>query len=1194
MRRFEFREGASHKFWCIELSRETFKVVYGRIGTDGREQTKTFESEEIAVREAAKLVRAKTKKGYVEVGAATSLQAAARAVKAKSTATKTNQKEKAKTTKPAMLKPESSAAPESATSVDYSAPFLAWTDDLQKRVIPHRGSEPPSRAKSAIKPKTVFKLGIAGLESNAAHWAAGEVAAKPTGKELLVRVRARLAGEEPTAFDADLEAGCVLISHAFADWTKGAQIYERAVRFWGQKYGALAAAQALVRCTQIRFIGQNAERKPAPRLHVPASTKSLDSQWNSHPWEALRVVFAFAPEAEYEEARTWLRAWASDFKPSSRQFVCAAFVLSEDADLRTAALEANPRGWGYAGLVTNAEEAKRVLDRKPYYILYKHVLTLISRVGLDALPLLLAHPPSEHDIDSGREWVRALSVFAGVGPAKAMAAFLGAKSVRPMLAKYLERHPELGLAVLPDIIKATKKKAAREAAKAMLLSLESASDAPSAEELGPIAKAESLPEVLQAPPWRSKRKAAAAVNLSIAPLELPAELALSESERNTLTKRARQGYTRPLSANQFEALVQGFEPIDTWQLGRIEDDDDLLNCIAALSKTKRWRWSDAETIRGFVARLGTSIAPHVHPMITEPESVVGLEDLGVSNVAPLMAAAAFRAKTKRTARRWLFRFPDHAAAGLLPDAFGADKKSRKIATAALRLLVQSGKGEVLVSVAQKFGAEALKHTESLVDMDPLLDAPRKAPKLPPWVDLGRLPRPRLKSGEALSNEATKYIVEMLVFSEADPPYAGLETVAAALDDDSANEFARGLCSAWAAAGAKPIWKWAAHSLGHLGNDESARWLVGQINAWASDGSKSVALAGLDALGMMGSNVALMPLARWSRRARPWLKTGAQQLLQAIAEQRELSPDELEDQTAPTLGLDDKGGLTLDYGPRRFFVRFDEHLLPRIRNEEGEVVAKIPPVRKTDNEALAKAAKKTWAALKKDADALSKGQVERLERAMTSKRSWSVEEFETHLVRHPLVGHLVRRLVFVHERGGKKVPQTFRVGEELHYANADDDACDVSGGGRVRIVHPVHLESDELALWVGVFSDYEILQPFAQLGRVVHRPKPGDAGKQELGGAAGIAAYTGRIFALKNRGWVLGGDPYSMDSASKEIAPGVSASISWEEGIELERPKMQEHKIRQIRIYGELTLDELDALTFSELVMDVESLRSGVP
>ncbi|HMV69798.1 MAG TPA: WGR domain-containing protein, partial [Myxococcota bacterium] len=68
MPRFELSEGSSHKFWQIEVTGESFTVTYGRIGTAGQAQTKSFADAAAAQAEADKLVREKVKKGYAEVG----------------------------------------------------------------------------------------------------------------------------------------------------------------------------------------------------------------------------------------------------------------------------------------------------------------------------------------------------------------------------------------------------------------------------------------------------------------------------------------------------------------------------------------------------------------------------------------------------------------------------------------------------------------------------------------------------------------------------------------------------------------------------------------------------------------------------------------------------------------------------------------------------------------------------------------------------------------------------------------------------------------------------------------------------------------------------------------------------------------------------------------------------------------------
>jgi uncharacterized protein (TIGR02996 family) len=69
MRRFEFEEGSSHKFWEIVVEGNAYTVRYGKVGADGQVQTKTFKDAGKAEAEAQKKIAEKTKKGYVEVEA---------------------------------------------------------------------------------------------------------------------------------------------------------------------------------------------------------------------------------------------------------------------------------------------------------------------------------------------------------------------------------------------------------------------------------------------------------------------------------------------------------------------------------------------------------------------------------------------------------------------------------------------------------------------------------------------------------------------------------------------------------------------------------------------------------------------------------------------------------------------------------------------------------------------------------------------------------------------------------------------------------------------------------------------------------------------------------------------------------------------------------------------------------------------
>jgi predicted DNA-binding WGR domain protein len=67
MRRFEFVGGGVAKFWEIDVKGKEVQVRFGRNGTHGQREVKTFADEAKASRHADKKVAEKVRKGYREV-----------------------------------------------------------------------------------------------------------------------------------------------------------------------------------------------------------------------------------------------------------------------------------------------------------------------------------------------------------------------------------------------------------------------------------------------------------------------------------------------------------------------------------------------------------------------------------------------------------------------------------------------------------------------------------------------------------------------------------------------------------------------------------------------------------------------------------------------------------------------------------------------------------------------------------------------------------------------------------------------------------------------------------------------------------------------------------------------------------------------------------------------------------------------
>ncbi|GAB3997329.1 hypothetical protein GCM10028807_42230 [Spirosoma daeguense] len=65
-RYFLFTDEKSNKFWQIDTSDTSFTVTFGKVGTSGQSQTKTFDTSDQCHQQAEKLIREKTAKGYLE------------------------------------------------------------------------------------------------------------------------------------------------------------------------------------------------------------------------------------------------------------------------------------------------------------------------------------------------------------------------------------------------------------------------------------------------------------------------------------------------------------------------------------------------------------------------------------------------------------------------------------------------------------------------------------------------------------------------------------------------------------------------------------------------------------------------------------------------------------------------------------------------------------------------------------------------------------------------------------------------------------------------------------------------------------------------------------------------------------------------------------------------------------------------
>ncbi|MEV4006882.1 DUF4132 domain-containing protein [Actinomadura sp. NPDC049753] len=455
------------------------------------------------------------------------------------------------------------------------------------------------------------------------------------------------------------------------------------------------------------------------------------------------------------------------------------------------------------------------------------------------------------------------------------------------------------------------------------------------------------------------------------------------------------------------------------------------------------------------------------------------------------------------------RHPEHALRALAP-LVGDDTVRGLQAAGTVRGLLHARPG--LAEAPLSGSAEALLPRSAVPDSDDvpaiLTGKPARGAKTD-WANPALLPRILTRGGDrALPASATARLLNLL--AKKAPEAA---EVRAHCDRHSLAEFSWAVFERWQALGAPTRHNWALAQLGLIGDDTTVRRLSPLIKAWPGQGLTSRAAAALDVLAAIGSDVALTHLFELTRRGRyKGLKSRADRTIDAIAAARGMTRDALADRAVPDFGLDERGTLVLDYGARRFTVTFDEQLVPLVVEPGGKRRKSAPKPGPKDDPALAPAAHALFAGLRKDLRTIADQEIRRLELAMVNRRSWTPEEFRALFVDHPLLGHIVRRLVWTTDSG-----TAFRVDEGRDYADVRDDPFAPAPDNRIAIAHPVLL-GDDLRAWAELFADYEILQPFEQLGRPVHRLTEAERAAHRLARVEGLVLPYGKAKGHSQGRW----------------------------------------------------------------------------
>ncbi|WP_433472700.1 DUF4132 domain-containing protein [Spirillospora sp. CA-142024] len=997
----------------------------------------------------------------------------------------------------------------------------------------------------------------------------------------------------------------------------------------GLPFAACAFAELCEITTDYRQVGSRATWTGV-RLARPSDYRG--GPWaEERPARHLRALLAAADDGVYAEAVEGLasrrrtpvqRMVVSYLAPTRRDWV--------DEVRADPAVHGLPPHVGYRWMLFCSLGAPEQVDPVTLPLGYYDrspsvVATLADGAGPSAaVPLVTEALDGEYiDTDTFRDLLGVLAVLPGDEAFQALVDRLGAKYVPPaviaaartfprravrllagaarpeaedLLRAHMLTHPDLVEEMLPEL--PDESRAVIESIRETTVRV-------------PEAPAAALPPLLADPPWTRPRPKAKPVVIKDLPSSGTRSIGWEPGERDDWRVDLHHlwRWVERLDWQiQVEKFAKGDLPGHMHPLFFVEGPDELVRPLLA-----GWEpptpWDVAEWMRVVVSRFELdALDAAVFAARRDPANAAEILLPFVSDeVARLMADWLVRLKQAgRTARTWFRRHGLAAVPALLPPGLGKAGAERRAAEAALRLIAAQHGAPPIVEAARAHGDKAADAIERLLTADPLDVLPTKMPAVDDWADVRLLPQILLRDREhALPDASAQHVLTMLAMSKPGEVYGGVDVVRDLCDPGSLAEFGWALFRRWEAFGAPSKEGWALAQLGLTGDDETVRRLTPVIRAWPGEGGHAKAVTGLDVLAAIGTDVALMHLHGISQRVRfKGVKSRAQEKIEEVAAELELTAEQLADRLVPDFGLDADGTLTLDYGPRRFAVRFDEQLKPYVTDEDGKPRKSLPKPGAKDDPESAPAAYKAFSTLKKDVRTVAADQLRRLERCMVTRRRWPVREFEELLAGHPLVRHIVRRLVWLacdgEEDGGKVT--AFRVAEDGTFADADDDVLTIAESAVVGVAHPVDLDGS-VAAWSEVFADYEILQPFPQLGRPVHRLSGDERAGGRLARFEGLTVPVGKVLGLTSRGWDRGApqDAGIECWISRRLPGGRYIVIDLDPGIAVGVvDALPDQTLRAVALTGRpdqiwmgggptASFADLDLVTVSEVLADLATL-----
>ena len=462
-----------------------------------------------------------------------------------------------------------------------------------------------------------------------------------------------------------------------------------------------------------------------------------------------------------------------------------------------------------------------------------------------------------------------------------------------------------------------------------------------------------------------------------------------------------------------------------------------------------------------------------------------------------------------------------------------------------------------------------------------------------FIDETVMPDLNWKDGSALTTEEKRFLLYRMARSKGANSDIEARKVVQCIDKNTSGAFSKFLLKCFADSESNTKYKYYVSLAAMLGGNESIAQLNTLFRNAITDKRVKLAEMIVAALAMVGTNKALLSVESISRKfanKKPAISAAANAALEATAEELNITKNELGDRIIPTFDFD---GIfkefELEGATYRAFVDKDFTLCFYDENNK---------MRKSLPKNITKELKTEFTEINKEIKNVVKSQSGRLESFLMENRKWSIEDWQTYFLNHPIMIVYATHLLWIVYDANGKLKSSIQCQEDGSIVNINDEEIILEDTDTVGLYHPIFENELENTNWNTKLYDKNFTTIFPQTNRTIFKPLEDELEKSvsERYNNKEIpkgADYTKSF--MEKAGWLkTSGDGGSaefskrFESIGLTITPYIEGPSSWyQEGKE----KAIMHQIYfQGKNYSEkFLIKDVPPVIYSEIMAGFETL-----